>query len=311
MTTNLATTETTTVYKDSSVLIQTWLDSIDVRANSRASYKRSVEQFLQYLKENNIAEPTATDIADWRDSLLEDHKASTVQNYLTSVKLLYKFLEENELCKDITKKVKNVVVDKAHKKDALTPQQASLLLHSTDTTTLKGLRDRAVLALMLTAGLRDIEISRANVCDITIIQGNTCLLLQGKGRDDKNEYCKLQKHTAKYIFEYLQARRVTDTAEPLFVSTSNNNRSSRLSTKTVSTIAKEALRSIGLDSERLTAHSLRHTFATISISQGTDIREIQQALRHRNLNTTLIYLEDISRANNTCSEAVEQAIFND
>ena len=69
------------------------------------------------------------------------------------------------------------------------------------------------------------------------------------------------------------------------------------------------MQAAGYDSARLTAHSLRHTAVTLSLLAGKDITEVQQFARHKNIETTMIYNHALDKAKNTCSKAVESAIF--
>ena len=108
---------------------------------------------------------------------------------------------------------------------------------------------------------------------------------------------------------YLTERGSTAENEPLFTSTSNNNAGERVTTRTISKIVKERLKSAGYDSNRLTAHSLRHTAVTLSLLAGKDITEVQQFARHSNITTTMIYNHSLDKAKNSCSEAISKAIF--
>ena len=102
----------------------------------------------------------------------------------------------------------------------------------------------------------------------------------------------------KPIYEYLQARgRVSDT-EPLFVSVSDRNNGQRLTTRSIRRIAKEHLRDIHLDSDRLTAHSLRHTFATVALKNGAPLLQVKEAMRHNSVETTMIYAHSLDRISN-------------
>ena len=116
---------------------------------------------------------------------------------------------------------------------------------------------------MLRTGLRTIEIIRADIEDIRQQSGEAILWIHGKGRDSKNEFVLLTHEALKPIYEYLQARGRVKEPGPLFVSLSDRNRNKRLTTRSIRRIVKEHLRDICLDSDRLTAHSLRHTFATV------------------------------------------------
>jgi integrase/recombinase XerC len=108
---------------------------------------------------------------------------------------------------------------------------------------------------------------------------------------------------------YLKGRQGMKGTDPLFTSTSNNNRGGRVSTRTVSGLVKSRLVSAGYDSERLTAHSLRHTAATLNLLNGGSLEETQQLLRHGNLNTTMIYVHSMNRQKNESETRIAHAIF--
>lgn len=119
--------------------------------------------------------------------------------------------------------------------------------------------------------------------------------IQGKGRDTKDEFVLLTHESLAPIHDYLQARGRAEDKHPLFTSLSDRNRNQRLTTRTIREIVKHNLKGIGLDSERLTAHSLRHTAITLSLMGGATIQEAQALGRHSNINTTLIYAHNINR----------------
>jgi integrase/recombinase XerC len=135
------------------------------------------------------------------------------------------------------------------------------------------------------------------------------LYIQGKGHEEKTDYIKLSAPAEKAIRAYLSNRKDADEAEPLFTSTSNNNKGERMTTRSISGIVKAKLVNAGYDSSRLTAHSLRHTAVTLSLLAGKDIAEVQQFARHKNLATTLIYAHNIDRAKNNCEATIAKAIF--
>ena len=82
-----------------------------------------------------------------------------------------------------------------------------------------------------------------------------------------------------------------------------------MTTRSISRIAKNALKAAGLDSDRLTAHSMRHTFATQALLNGANVQEVQQALGHKSINTTMIYAHNIERAKNSSSSKVSAVLF--
>ena len=98
--------------------------------------------------------------------------------------------------------------------------------------------------------------------------------------------------------------------DPLFISISDRNNGERLTTHSISRIIKNALIKIGLDTDRITPHSLRHFTATINILLGGTLEETRELLRHVNANTTLIYINENKRLSNESETRIENALFN-
>ena len=117
----------------------------------------------------------------------------------------------------------------------------------------------------------------------------------------------------KLINQYLKAREKTfgkkiGRQEPLFTSTTNRNKNKRLDTRTVRGLVKGNLRKIGIDSPTVSCHSLRHFAASTMVMQKVELPNIQAALRHKNLATTMIYLNYFNRLNNRAECAVAQVL---
>ena len=283
-----------------------------VAEKSANTYIAALRQMFKYFNENSVVNPARTDLENWRDLLIDGEKsASTVQLYITSAKLFFRWLAQEEIYKNIADNLKSRVrISHEHKKDALTAKQSKALLKSAKgKNSLKDKRNAAIIGLMLTAGLRTIEISRANVGDIRTTDGATFLYVQGKGRSEKAESVRIAPQVYSLIQSYLKARgKVADT-EPLFVSTSNRSKNKRLGTQTIRKTVKALLRGIGLDDSRLTAHSLRHTAATQMILAGVELPKVQMVLRHKNINTTMIYNNAIERMKNDAEVSAANAIF--
>ena len=153
-------------------------------------------------------------------------------------------------------------------------------------------RDRAIVNLMVRTGLRCVEVARANVGDVTFIGCDNVrvLMVQGKGRDEKDNYVVLTAAAWKPIREYLDTRKGAKDTDPLFVCESNHaTTDGRLTTRTISAIAKRGLRGVGLDNKAFTAHSLRHTAGTNILRAGGSLEQAQMMLRHASPSTTEIY----------------------
>lgn len=291
------------------LLLTRWEAFMDVSPKSKETYRKAVKQFMLYLEENGIAKPDRETIIGWRDSVKADHKPTTAQTYLTAVKLFFRWLEQEGIYKNIADHVKGVRISTGHKKDYLTSNQSRKVLQTITTDSIKGLRDYAIVGLLLTTGVRTIEVVRADIADLRTLGDDTVLYIQGKGKEEKADYVKIAPQVETAIREYLKTRGEVSDADPLFTSTSNNNAGKRMTTRSISAIAKESMIEAGYNSDRLTAHSMRHTAGTLALLNGATPREVQQLLRHSNINTTMIYTHDLDRAKNDSEVKVANAIF--
>lgn len=290
-------------------LFSRWTSYIDASPKTIDTYSKAIKQFFLYLSDNGINRPKREDIVAYRDYLKQNHKPTTVQSYLAAVKLFFQWAEREGLYPNVADRVKGAKLDTEHKKDYLTSKQTAKLLGAIDRSSLKGLRDYAMLSLMVTTGLRTISIVRADIGDIRTAGDDTALYYQGKGHEEKADYVKLAEPVEEAIRAYLTARGESDIKAPLFCSISNKNSGGRMTTRSISRVAKEHLIEIGLDSDRLTAHSLRHTAATLNLLNGATVEETKQLLGHQNINTTLIYSHALDRAKNNSEKRIAKAIF--
>lgn len=290
-------------------MLQDFADFIDASDNTIKTYVRGVRQLFAYLFSKGIRQPDRQDIIAFREELKATHKATTVQNYMVAIKLFFKWTNSRGLYPNIAENLKGAKISREHKKDYLTSKQTKRLLNTIDTSTLQGKRDYAIAALMVTGGLRDTEVVNANIEDIRTVGDFTVLYVLGKGRDEKSDYIKIVEQVEDAIREYLKARGTVSKTDPLFASISNNSKGGRLSTRSVSRICKNALVAAGYDSNRLTAHSLRHTAVTLSLLGGKSLQEAQEFARHANIATTQVYAHNLDRAKNDCEEVVAKAIF--
>lgn len=291
-------------------LFSRFIAYLDTAPKTIETYKKALKQLFSYFSINGIQRPEREDIIAYREELKAGGlKPSTIQNYITAARIFFSWTAQEGLYPNIADRLKGAKLDRAHKKDYLTSGQVKDVLGGVDREGLQGLRDYAILTLMVTGGLRAIEVTRADIGDLRTAGDNTVLYVQGKGREEKTEYVKIPAPVEKAIRGYLKARGTAKDSDPLFTSLSNNSKGARLTTRTISGIAKTKLKGAGYDSPRLTAHSLRHTAVTLSLLAGKDITEVQQFARHTNISTTMIYNHALDKAKNECSEAIAQAIF--
>lgn len=281
-------TDVTTTLKVEN-LIDAFIADQDTKQSSKRLYKRTLKQYFNYVEKTalQLNSITRANILNYKDSLLESGLSSlTVGSYLTVVRKFYEWTEANKIYPNVAKGIKTPSRKQQFKKQPLQPKQARELLKHIKST---NKRDFAIVNLLLRTGLRTIEVVRANIEDITFKGSQRVLLVHGKGRNEKDNFVVLTDKAFKPIESYLEERGRTNINEPLFVSTSNNSKGERLSTRAISYIAKEALKAIGLDNNSFTAHSLRHTTAVNILRAGGSLEMAQFTLRHTNPATTQIY----------------------
>ena len=241
-------------------------------------------------------------------------KPNTVAQYLRSVCQFFKWTAANGLYPDIAANIHAPKIKHdTHKKDALSAtdvitienaisagavtrteaaaQAAKDTAGRVQRSTEQGKRLFAMYLLAVNAGLRTIEISRANIKDLETKGGQSWLYVWGKGHSEPDQKKAIAPEVKAAIDDYLQSRSDKPTGNsPLFVSTGNRSKGQRIAPTTISTMLKRAMQEAGYDSERITAHSLRHTAGTAAMEITGNIYQTQQYMRHSNPSTTEIYL---------------------
>lgn len=281
-------------------LVQRFLLTLDIAASSKATYSRQLKQFVHWLETTGRAARMNTlqraDILAYKNFLTETgKKPSSVSGYLAPVRRLFDWLEGEGVYPNIARSVKGAKKPRGFRKDCLTVNQLQEALGAIDQTTAEGLRDYAMINLMVRTGLRTIEVAGAALGDIRQDSGEAVLWIRGKGRSDKDDFVVLLPETLKPIRKWLASRGPLGEDAPLFCSLSDRNRGQAMTTRSISRIVKKALRAIGLDDSRLTAHSLRHTAVTLSVKGGASLQQVQAMARHSDPKTTMIYFHNEAR----------------
>lgn len=282
----------------------------DISEGSKATYTRNLKQFVSWLEStgrlNRLQELQRDDILQFKEYLQASGKSAyTVSSYLSSVRKCFEWLEAKKLYPNIARNIKGAKKPKGFRKDCLNEQQLRDSLASIGADTLEGARDFALFNLVARTGLRTIEVSRAVVEDIRQEAGQAVLWIQGKGRDTKDDFVLLQPEAEKPIRQYLAMRENAGSSSPLFCSHSDRNNGQALTTRSISRIIKEALKRVGLNDDRLTAHSLRHTAITLSIKGGASLEQAQAMARHTDPKTTLVYFHNLSRVANGAEKYIQ------
>ena len=258
-------------------------------------------------------------------------KPNTVKQYLQSVKQFFSWTAAEGFYPNIAANIHAPKVTSTHRKDSLTAAEVLTIEKNIslvaaekqseaeqavkDTagriqrSTEQGKRLFAMYLLAVNAGLRTVEISRANIKDLENKGGQAWLYVWGKGHSEPDTKKPLAPDVYAAIKEYISSRSDSPTgASPLFVSTGNRSHGKRIASTTISKMLKGAMQQAGFDSDRLTAHSLRHTAGqNVLALTGDNIYKTQLYMRHSSPATTEIYLDNDS---STQDAAIATQLYN-
>lgn len=183
----------------------------------------------------------------------------------------------------------------------LSGEETLRLLEAIDTQSVIGLRDRAIIELLFSSGLRVSELVGLDIGHVNLNRGE--FTVRGKG--DKDRPVFISPEASEWLAAYLKAR--TDSFKPLFIRYSgantidNPDEAVRLSARSVQRIVASYARAAGI-TKHVSPHTLRHSFATDLLMNGADLRSVQSMLGHSNIATTQVYthvtdqhLKDIHR----------------
>ena len=258
-------------------------------------------------------------------------KSTTIAVYFRSICAFFRWTAASNLYPNITENLHAPKVRRdIHRKEALAPadvvaieqsiqeQSAAKVANASgkdaagkrERATEQGKRDFAMYLLAVNCGLRTVELSRASVGDLEVKNGNAFLWVWGKGHTEADAKKPLAPEVYAALKDYLQARENLTKQSPLFAATGNRSGGQRIAKTTISTILKRAMQAAGYDSERITAHSLRHTAGTgvMTISEN-NIYTAQKYMRHADPGTTEIYLHNDTEQQETETAAKLYAYY--
>lgn len=237
----------------------------------RSISSTEVFDFLSFLANDRVPEGSHDDPGI--GSAARARKLSAIKSFYNYLSVSTKQIKENP--------VKDIEFPKIRRSlpKYLTLEESTTLLKSVSGPNQK--RDFAILMLFLNCGIRRSELVGLNLTDVY----DDRIRVVGKGNKERIVY--MGASCRKAIDEYLVERNkiVLSDNRALFGSRDKN----RISVTAVHRLVKKQLLEAGLDSTQFSAHKLRHTAATLMLSNGVDLKTLQEVLGHENLNTTQIY----------------------
>lgn len=274
-------------------LLKRYLDYLEIEKNrsrlTRANYTRYLATFFRMARIRTLNDITAERVRRFRLALAREQgahgaplKKITQNYYLIALRNFLKYLIKNGRAALAPETIELPKIP-ARQIDLLSAEEFERLLAAPDASTPRGRRDKAILELLFSTGLRLSELCRLDrYLDLTRDE----FTVRGKGEKLRVVFLSpAAKHSLK---TYLASR--TDAHEALFTSMSRQGSViGRITPRAVERMIRFYARKAGLGGKRVTPHSVRHQFATDLLMNGADLRSVQELLGHANVSTTQIY----------------------
>ena len=270
-----------------------YLEYLEIEKNRSqktiANYHRYLQRLSDFagddIKVNEINQEMVRKWRLWLNRLgtqTKDELGKATQNYhLIALRNFLKYLAQRNVdCMDRAKIELSSV--KRQQVSFLEIEEINRLLAVVPTNKLQGLRDRALLELVFSSGLRVSELVNLERDHINLKRRE--FTVRGKGQKDRPVF--ISDEAADWLDRYLLARR--DNSPALFVRLANKSNTNRLSARSVQRLVNRYAKLAGI-TKNVTPHTLRHSFATHLLINGADLRSVQSMLGHANISTTQIY----------------------
>ncbi len=274
---------------------------------SQETYERFIKKFIKWSEINNLTNLLPHELSEdhirkyrvflsqsFNKHTKEPLKRSTQSYYLIALRNLLNYFTDRDILSLPAEKIK-LARSKSDERAIkfLGIDQIKKLVEAPNTSNISGLRDRAILETLFSTGLRVAELVNLNKEQIKIVPliKDLEVVVIGKGNRPRPVY--FSKRAVKWLSKYLESRKDKDKA--LFVNYKGpKNAPKRLSSRSVENIVKKYALLAGVPIFT-SPHTLRHSFATDLLTQGADLRTIQELLGHKNISTTQIYASVTSR----------------
>lgn len=279
---------------DINTLLKDYLDHLEIERNrsikTRVNYERYLKRFLEFSKISKPGQISQDLVRQYRLWLNRQSIKKNTQNYyLIALRNFLKYLAKRDIK---TLSADKIELGKQSERQVIFLEENELerLLGAPNGNSFKSLRDRAILELLFSTGLRVSELCALNRNSINLKSGEFAI----RGKGDKVRLVFISDTAKEAIKNYLEKiKGIID--EALFIRQIKNpanppagGENLRLTSRSVERLVKHYAAKAGL-TKKITPHSLRHSFATDLLRNGADIRSVQALLGHSNITTTQIY----------------------
>ncbi|MEW6118367.1 MAG: site-specific tyrosine recombinase/integron integrase [Nitrospirota bacterium] len=278
-------------------LLFAYIEHMKVRNYSPSTmrgYGRAVRQFLEHLRANNITDlkrVTRDMLKAYHAGLMElkssgDNTLATISLKIRAVKRFFEYLEQsNQILINPAEHIKEPRKETRLPRAVLSEEEALKILDAPNLSTLTGIRDRTIMEVFYSTGIRLAELLTLTIYDCDLQGG----MLRVKGKFAKSRVVPLGRHAVKFLKEYITRVRPRHTrnnkqTRTLFV----NQTGDPLASQTVQHMVKRYADQAGIR-KNVTPHVFRHTFATQLVKNGADITAVQKMLGHAHLSVTTVY----------------------
>lgn len=260
------------------------------------NYKLYLERFIDFTDDIPVADITAELIRKYRlwlnrhisDSSGEELSIITQSYHLIALRGLLTYLSRRDIPSLSADKI---ILPKTTRRQVtfLHYDEVVRMIEQIDTSSEQGLRDRAIVELLFSSGLRVSELTNLNRDHINLSRRE--FTVRGKGQKDRPVF--ISQSATEHVQAYLDFRK--DSLAPLFLSYSRNAGSAsvsgdfrRLTARSIQRMVAHYARLAGI-TKHVTPHTMRHSFATDLLMNGADLRAVQSLLGHSNISTTQVY----------------------
>lgn len=252
------------------------------------NYDRYLKRFFDFANINDTGKITDSTVREFRLWLnrqpgVENNgnlKKKTQNYHLIALRVFLKYLAKREIKSLAPERIELAKVSD-RSLDLISSDELLRLINAPDGDDLKSFRDKAILELFFSTGLRVSELCSLN-SDIDLKKDE--MPIRGKG--EKVRVVFLSEESKRAVKKYLDNRK--DMEDALFVSFSKNGETKRLTPRSIERIVKYYAIKAGI-SKKVTPHVIRHSFATDLLQNGADLRAVQMMLGHSNIATTQVY----------------------
>ncbi len=274
------------------------LKTLNRSGKTITTYMDHTHYFFNCTKIDDVRKVTPSVVKKYINGLYEfksvkgkPYSLNTICVKVRALKRFFEYLENsNVILINPAETIKEPKIEKRLPKAILSPDEARLILDQPDITTLTGIRDRTILELFYSTGMRLSELCNLTIYDVDL-QDKVARINKGKGSKDR--MVPFGKHAVKFLKEYITKVRPHNTkrnkkSRHLFV----NQLGNPIKQQTIIVIVREYAKRAKIN-KQVTTHTFRHTFASQLVKNGADISYVQKMMGHEDIRTTQIYVRSL------------------